>query len=84
MEAFVASLAALRRFSPYGSGQVERKAAFVNVKLHAAHFRVCVGHSSRFSSLGFVIGGRSFLPVGMEKGQSIFSAALKTFISCLL
>ena len=27
--------------------------------------------SSRVFSLGFVIGGRSFLPVGVEKGQSI-------------
>ncbi len=27
--------------------------------------------SSRVFSLGFVIGGRSFLPVGIEKGQSI-------------
>ena len=26
--------------------------------------------------LGFVMGGRSYLPVGIEKGQSIFSAAL--------
>ena len=30
--------------------------------------------SSRVFSLGFVIAGRSFLPVGIEKGQSIFSA----------
>ena len=29
-----------------------------------------------FLSLGFVLAGRSFLLVGMEKGQSIFSAAL--------
>ena len=33
-------------------------------------------NSLRVFSLGFVIAGRSFLPVGMEKGQSIFSAAL--------
>jgi len=33
-------------------------------------------NSSRVFSLGFVMGGRSFLLVGMEKGQSIFSAAL--------
>ncbi len=33
-------------------------------------------NSSRVFSLGFVMAGRSFLLVGMEKGQSIFSAAL--------
>ena len=32
--------------------------------------------SSWVFSLGFVMAGRSFLLVGMEKGQSIFSAAL--------
>ena len=32
--------------------------------------------SSKVFVLGFVMGGRSFLPVGIEKGQSIFSAAL--------
>jgi hypothetical protein len=29
-----------------------------------------------FFSLGFVMGGHSFLPVGIEKGQSISSAVL--------
>ena len=29
-----------------------------------------------FFSLGFVMGGHSFLPVGTEKGQSISSAVL--------
>lgn len=33
-------------------------------------------NSSRFFSLGFVMGGHSFLPVGIEKGQSISSAVL--------
>lgn len=33
-------------------------------------------NSSRVFSLVFVMVGRSFLPVGIEKGQSIFSAAL--------
>ena len=33
-------------------------------------------NSSRFFSLGFVMGGHSFLPVGTEKGQSISSAVL--------
>ena len=36
--------------------------------------------------LGFVMVGRSFLPIGIEKGQSIFSAALlgKNFFSLIL
>ena len=43
-------------------------------------------NASRVFSLGFVMGGRSFLPVGIEKGQSIFSAALlgKNFFSLIL
>ena len=32
------------------------------------------GQFPRVFSLGFVMAGRSFLPVGIEKGQSIFSA----------
>ena len=42
--------------------------------------------SSRVFSLGFVMGGRSFLLIGIEKGQSIFSAALlgKNFFSLIL
>ncbi len=35
-----------RRFPPFltvWGGQTEREAAFLNVKLHAARFRVCVG-----------------------------------------
>jgi hypothetical protein len=33
-------------------------------------------NASRVFSLGFVMSGRSFLLIGIEKGQSIFSAAL--------
>ena len=35
-----------RRFPPFlavWGGQTEREAAFLNIKLHAARFRVCVG-----------------------------------------
>lgn len=35
-----------RRFPPFltvWDGQAEREAAFLNIKLHAARFRVCVG-----------------------------------------
>ena len=35
-----------RRFPPFlavWGGQTEREAAFLNVKLHAARFRVCIG-----------------------------------------
>ena len=70
---FTASLAA------WGS-QEERETAFLNVKLHAACFRVCIGlladrrvaavNSSRVFSLGFVTAGRPFLPANMGKGQS--------------
>ena len=69
---FTASLAA------WGS-QEERETAFLNVKLHAACFRVCIGlladrrvaavNSSRVFSLGFVIAGRSFLLMGKRKEQ---------------
>lgn len=48
--------------------------------IHLGHMipppQVLKVNSLRVFSLGFVIAGRSFLPVGMEKGQSIFSAAL--------
>ena len=37
--------------------------------------------SSRVFSLGFVMVGRSFLLIGIEKGQSIFSAALCSIFS---
>lgn len=39
---FAASLAALQRSSLYG-GQTKRETAFLDVKLHAARFRICVG-----------------------------------------
>ena len=70
------SLRCFPAFLTVWGGQTEREAAFLNIKLHAARFRICVGHSSQVFSLGFVMAGRSFLLVGMEKGQSIFSAAL--------
>ena len=73
-----------RRFPPFlavWGGQTEREAAFLNVKLHAARFRVCVGlladrraasvNSSRVFSFGFVTAGRPFLPANTGKGQSI-------------
>ena len=43
-------------------------------------------NASRVFSLGFVMSGRSFLLIGIEKGQSIFSAALlgKNFFSLIL
>ena len=48
--------------------------------IHLGHMipppQVLKVNSLRVFSLGFVIAGRSFLLVGMEKGQSIFSAAL--------
>jgi len=38
--------------------------------------------SSSVFAFGFIMGGRSFLPVGIEKGQSIFSAVpCKTILS---
>ena len=36
--------------------------------------------SSRVFSLGFVMGGRSFLLIGIEKGQSIFSTVLSDWL----
>ena len=62
-------------------GQKEREAAFLDVKFHAARFRVCVGlladrraasvNSSRVFSFGFVTAGRPFLPANTGKGQSV-------------
>ncbi len=40
---------------------------------HADYFQKM---ETNFGVSSIVIAGRSFLPVGMEKGQSIFSAAL--------
>ena len=41
---------------------------------HSSSISAC--NSSRVFSLGFVMVGRSFLLIIIEKGQSIFSAAL--------
>ena len=49
---------------------------FSNCRIFFFPSSISAVNSSRVFSLGFVIAGRSFLPVGIEKGQSIFSAAL--------
>ena len=49
---------------------------FSNCRIFFLPSSISAVNSSRVFSLGFVMAGRSFLPVGMEKGQSIFSAAL--------
>ena len=51
-----------RRFPPFlavWGGQTEREAAFLNVKLHAARFRVCVGLAAHIGVL-LGIGGKRF------------------------
>ena len=45
-------------------GQTKRKAAFLNIKLHAARFRVCVGLAALVGVLSGV-GGKPFLQVGV-------------------
>ncbi len=45
-------------------GQPEREAAFLNVKLHAARFRVCVGLAAHIGVL-LGIGGKPFLQGGV-------------------
>ena len=58
-----------RRFPPFlavWGGQTEREAAFLNVKLHAARFRVCVGLAAHIGVL-LGIGGKPLLQVGDEK-----------------
>ena len=64
-----------RRFPPFlavWGGQTEREAAFLNVKLHAARFRVCVGLAA-LAGVSCGIGGQPVLEVGvvgadMDKG----------------
>ena len=56
-----------RRFPPFlavWGGQTEREAAFLNVKLHAARFRVCVGLAAHIGVL-LGIGGKPLLQVGV-------------------
>ena len=49
---------------------------FSNCRIFFFPSSISAVNSSRVFSLGFVMVGCSFLPVGIEKGQSIFSAAL--------
>ena len=49
---------------------------FSNCRIFFLFSSISAVNSSRFFSLGFVLGGHSFLPVGIEKGQSISSAVL--------
>ena len=66
-----------RRFPPFlavWGGQTEREAAFLNVKLHAARFRVCVGLAAHIGVL-LGIGGKPLLQVGIvgtDMDQRVF------------
>ena len=58
---------------------------FSNCRIFFFPSSISAVNSSQVFSLGFVMVGCSFLPVGIEKGQSIFSAALvkwKTYLLC--
>ena len=55
-----------RRYAPYAAAQ-------------GSIFRNC--HHRAVSLLGFVMAGRSFLSVDIEKGQSIFSAVLMVVLN---
>ena len=71
-----------RRFPAFlavWGGQTEREPAFLNIKLHAARFRICVGHSSQVFSLGFVMAGRSFLS---DKRRLLPAAAYMEGMNC--
>ena len=67
----------LRRFTCYPpaflavwGGQTEREAAFLNIKLHAARFRVCVGLAA-LAGVSCGVGGQPVLEggvVGADKG----------------
>ena len=59
---------------------------FSNCRIFFFPSSISACSSSRVFSLGFVMVGRSFLLIGIEKGQSIFSAALlgKNFFSLIL
>ena len=66
-----------RRFPPFlavWGGQTEREAAFLNVKLHAARFRVCVGLTAYIGVL-LDVGGKPLLQggvVGADMDQRLF------------
>ena len=49
---------------------------FSNCRIFFFPSSISACSSSRVFSFGFVMVGRSFLLIGIEKGQSIFSAAL--------
>lgn len=50
--------------------------AFISRGLTVSSSPSSAVYSSQVFVLGFVMAGRSFLPVGIEKGQSISSAVL--------
>ena len=66
-----------RRFSPLVAvwgGQTERETAFLNVKLHAARFRVCVGLAARTGVL-LGVGRKPFLQgsvMGADMDKRVF------------
>ena len=56
-----------RRFPAFlavWGGQTEREPAFLNIKLHAARFRVCVGLAAHIGVL-LGVGGKPFLQAGV-------------------
>ena len=77
----------LRRFPPFltvWGGQTEREAAFLNVKLHAARFRVRVGQAAHIGVL-LGVGGKPFLQggvVGADMDKGVF--LVKPYISGLV